>query len=576
LGLALLVVAGCRDDGSEPVTIELSHMRPRNAQGVYLNEAVELYFSAEIDRASVTSRSFQVVSADGTPARGERTVTGREIRFVPAPVLTPSLMDGGYQPGTTYNVALSGFPRLDCIRGLDGEPLSTSYEMPFETVSLASEGAFFDDLSPERSDRSLLTDSMQIGPDFPIVITCNEPCDPRTLFADDWTLTQGNYQVPLEARIVQNWEEGSRELEPSCRIELIPLETLLPGYYNLRVEADLRLRDFGGNPVARMLRPGEVPAAQLLYVRAGYRLQGKADLYLPFLDSGLANLVALPNVDGLAHWAGTGKVGVRFPAAAGNGDEGAVLLGEREARSDVQSTRLTLPEGTTCTLEPSGGMVVLRSQGRMEFSGDLLRRSGGEAGESTPHEDELFPVGQDLSDWLAEALAQDKEWTVLISGGDVIIHGDIDVDTPLLIIAGGMIRAFGDVQSRPNQLWMMGTGGSSQLDREGSRIGNLVMDAPLTNPLKEPLTYAVLSAPVPPHWVKGASRLRSNAGGYAGLGSWSVRFLPEEPPFLPENAVAYPQLRGGPVRLLIELEVLPGPSWDPPYVDYVHLTWEQK
>jgi len=31
----------------------------------------------------------------------------------------------------------------------------------------------------------------------------------------------------------------------------------------------------------------------------------------------------------------------------------------------------------------------------------------------------------------------------------------------------------------------------------------------------------------------------------------------------------------GPIRVLIELEVKPGSTWDPPFVDFVRLTWDE-
>jgi hypothetical protein len=65
-------------------------------------------------------------------------------------------------------------------------------------------------------------------------------------------------------------------------------------------------------------------------------------------------------------------------------------------------------------------------------------------------------------------------------------------------------------------------------------------------------------------------------------GSWHVRFVRSKPQDSGSGLepVDSPVLLEppGPVRILVELEVVPGDKcgvWNPPWVDYVHLAWEE-
>jgi hypothetical protein len=182
LGFALVVA--CSREGPPVEPLRLEWIRPRNVKGVFLNEDLVFTFSAEVDPLSVIRTGIHVHDADGAPARGSWFVEGVQVRFAPAPVLARDLSDGGYRPGTRYEVEVLGFPRVDAVRGLDGRPLERSYRWSFETVSVAADHSdlVFEDASPASAQRIRPAQRMPwIGPEGPVLLECEEPIDPSTI-----------------------------------------------------------------------------------------------------------------------------------------------------------------------------------------------------------------------------------------------------------------------------------------------------------------------------------------------------------------------------------------------------------
>lgn len=563
LACAVAFAPACADAVRTARTMRLSDFEPRNRSGVYLNEDVVFVFSSEIDPASVTAESVRVVDEDGRTARGRWIVEGRMVQFQPAPVLAPTLDDGGYRPDTVYVAQVVGFPRLDGVRSVRGEPLAEGASITFRTVAVTGPrtGFLFDDTSPATAE-SLRVASTRIGPYGPIVLHCDEPLDPSTLASDDFRLEGADEDVELEARLVSNHDVGAQPRgEPCAILELLPRTKLATGEYTLRFDAALRLRDFGGNPV---WRPRSAVHGKVLEVVEEGRREGAGELHLAFLDDARFSPVAVPDTDGTAFWDGTGRVEVRYPAAAGTGADGALALKGPWERDDVHATRLRLVAGERCDLR-GRGLLVLRSQGRFDIDGELVREG------SRPAEMD-FGLGETLSDWLARARQGDQDWTVLVAGGDLVVDGVVDVDTPLLLVAGGRIRIEGAVRARPEQLWLLRDGGGLHLDPTAS-VPDLVMDPPTRNPLREPLRFAALSSPLPP-WGRVARWVGASDGGHPGHGRYRVRYVPGEGPLRRSAAVDHPRLLEGPICLLIELELLPGPPWDPPFVDFVQVEWD--
>src|SRR6185503_1045599 len=148
----------------------------------------------------------------------------------------------------------------------------------------------------------------------------------------------------------------------------------------------------------------------------------------------------------------SGRLEVRYPAAAGSGIDSDVVLGEHEERSDIQAVSIDLPMDVDCQLSAKPGLVVLRCQGRMTIRGKLSREAPWSAKTEVVRDPGLSAWGrgpksipETLSTWLLRQRAlrtEDPEgktslggnWTVLIAGGDLDIPGSLSSRTPLLLV----------------------------------------------------------------------------------------------------------------------------------------------
>jgi hypothetical protein len=646
----LLQLSACRpaDVPLAPRVLRHELTRPDNAAEIYLNEDLLFHFSGEIDRASVTRASVSIRSKAGREARGALQVEGRRLRFVPAPVLSSTLDDGGYLPGTEYEVEIAGFPRPDGLRGVHGEPLASTYRWSFRTVAPRGDRAqlLFDDRAPDKTrllrPYPALTAGdgfvQEVEPEDSLYLKCDKPLDPSTFDDAHFALiSRIGERVPVRGRLIENASEprllsrpervhssasdAAWEREPrAALIELAPFSRLKPGMeYQLRFDERIpRLQplhvwvggplvalgwsvlgesvrvpcDFGGSSVWD-------PNLALLRVRVRERgdSQRRGLLREEFLDTRLRSPVAVPGADGTAAWHGTGRVEVRFPRAAGDGHDGTLELGDEESRRDVHAVRLSLAAGRECQLSAPPGPLVLRAQGKLSIAGRLVRRSG--AFVPMPFDAlteqewrERKRAAQPLSRWVDGLLAEDpataahaSNWTLIIAGGDLVIDGEIDVSTPLFLCAGGMIRVGGTVRAgREDQAFRLGAGGGEGVS--AANVYELEIDPPLSNPLRESLVFAVLSGPIPPRGGV-AEWLLDEAGGSASsddnrdAGRFSVRYLKELSGTPRTRAdlvlVDHPRLfeHAGPLQFLIELTLEPGERWNPPFVDYVNLTWEE-
>lgn len=577
----------CAACGQAPVAVEavrLESIRPVEGEGVYLNEEIVLTFSRAIDPSSVAPTSLRIVDGAGREAEGRWEVVGRQARFAPRPVLSGTLTDGGYLPGTVYSVDLGGFPRLDGLRGLKGEPLDRSWRWSFSTAEVGPgrRGFVFDDASPGTGAHVSLSNARPLHPGEALVLECNEPLDPSSLREEEFRIERvesgaAAFTCRVKARFLANHPEGSRgPLEPCAVIEFMPTERLEPGSY-LLLGSGVTLTDYGGNPVwpAGLGRQPHAFGVRRPPPSGAGELESQAHYQLSFLDRTEFLSVAVPGTDGLAHWSDGGVLSVRFPKAAGEGAHGALDLRGLEDRQDLQATTLSVAKGAQVDLGAGSGLRVLRAQGRVHIAGHLGRRISqtdeprpGPAIPGHPYVD-----GESLSQWLERARAEDWPWTVLIAGGDLVIDGDLVVNTPLLLVAGGWIRVEGRVDQPPGQLWLLSEGGGLRMDPTAT-VPDLVIEAPDGNPLKQTLHLAAVSAPLPAR-VISYRWLEPLVGGRQGAGRYEVSYLPATGPVERGRAVKHPRLLEGegPVRVLLELFVTPGPLWDPPSLDFVTLRW---
>ncbi len=562
-------LVGCRDGAApRPEPFRLEQVRPRRdqRQGVFLNEALVLHFSEAVDAKSVTRESILVRAVEsGELAQGGFEVEGDHVRFSPALGRRRDLSDGGLLPGTRYEVELLGFPAPDGLRSQTGRVLERSVRFTFETVELAEpRGQLYEDHSP-LVGAPLLPESRRFERGGALILRCAEPLDPSTLVDGEFLLRSGGSLsdiIPLDPQLLENSHDRG------ARLELKPRRRLAAGRYYLPLNLDVSLRDFGGNVVWYAAAPGaeEIEVYDRSEVRPEFvQSFTSTDLSLPF---------AIPGIDGTATWAGDGRVTFRWPAAAGSGAEGEVALGGTEGRRDLHATRLSLAEGERCALLSAPGAVVLRAQGLMRISGELIRSCGPSAGLT-------HRPGEALSEWLTRTLEEESTCTVLIAGGDLVIDGALDVEGPLLLVAGGRLRVSGEIKAQARELWFLGEGGGPSL-RSADRI-ELELDEPYLNPLAAPLTLALVSGPMPPEggvsrWTGAEVELLS------GRGAARVSYMPED--FRPQapldewGIVQDPSelLSTDALRLFIELEMGPpllaGERWEPPFVDEVRLFWE--
>jgi len=635
----IALIPGCTrfESHGAPASFRLTHVRPSNAEGLFLNEELVFYFSEELEPTSVTSASLVIESERGVPARGRLEVGVDSIRFVPAPVLAPDLSDGGFLPGTRYRVTLAGFPRPEGLRSARGAVLEQTWTWTFDTVevgrprdSLVFEDRFQDRVGILRIFPSAGRQGAIVASRDAIHLACDKPLDPSTVLPEAFRLIHIVQDVreprPLEIRVqlLENHPEPVQAPRPAaardsgpqqawererraCVIEVLPEQALVQeGEYILSVESrrgdvPFFLRDFSGNPVITDSSQG-----WRILVRELAGDRGVGELREEFDSRRMRSAVAIPGYDGTAAWGETGRVTVRFPAAAGSGRDGKVVLSEREERDDVQGVSLDLPEGAICRLRSTPGLAVLRCQGRMSVRGRLSRDVPWDPSReiekdptlalwskwsrdraSSPTKPKPEPTPWALSDWLRAAREGDWNWTVLIAGGDLSIEGELKSTNPVLLVAGGTIRVSGSV--RGLEAAEMGLGGvflppdsgAGSPEVHPAMTAWIVIDEPTgPNPLVESLHVAALSSPLPTtgdvlRW------LPPRIGGGPSNGRWRVRFVPElaSAPRRTEDLslVDDPVLIAspGPIQFLVELDVEPGGAWNPPWVDFVHLAWER-
>ncbi len=311
-----------------------------------------------------------------------------------------------------------------------------------------------------------------------------------------------------------------------------------------------------------------------------------------FLDASMRSSALVPGADGTVLWSTTGRAEIRFPAAAGDGSDGERNFGAFEKFERLAATRLSVPENVKTQWDGGGGLCVLASQGVIDIAG-RLQRVGSAHSAAFP---EVRP-GDTLTNWIARQQGKALPITVLVSGADLRIEGELEVPGPLLLVAGGRVRVSGRIRvagADPVDVRFFrdhGEGGAIALWLVGKpdrgvtpdiKDAALVLDPPLINLLVNPLVYVVRSISIPPEgrvvrWLPSAEP-RGRAGG----GSYRVRYAgergsPDAAGNLevevddPALLIDCPRLR---VVLRLELPVARGAPWDPPSIDSIRLRWE--
>jgi hypothetical protein len=602
----VLCPGACAQPQAELPPFELEGVSPKVLTGVYLNEPLVFSFSGELDRASVTRASVRLTTKDGRAARGERLVEKSQLRFLPDPVRAPDLGDGGFRPGETYVVELAGFPRPDGLRSKDGRPLRSTVRFELSTVVVDEPrggGIVFLDRTTDQglpmrfkaptAEAPEIRAEIRMGPTDPIVLEGEEPLDPSSVRAEDFVLRPNAPEkrgelaesIPLTAVLRDNRDKHEYPPRGTTLLHLVPQRPLAPGAYLLTIDpGTLHLRDFSAHPVLVVM--GNAPVRRMsIRVSSVAQSQAQGEHLEEFLDTSLRSSALVPSAAGTALWNHSGRVEVRYPAAAGSGIDGDVRLEGREARQDIQAKLLSVPQDVRCELAGEG-LVVLRSQGSLEIAGHLVRK-----GASTPL---AFAAPTSLSAWLEEARKQGTSCTVLIAGGDLLLSGELECSGPVVFVAGGRVRVSGAMtvggEHVPfGELARHGDAGALALCGAGapSIRAPLAIDPPLANPLVEPVLFAVRSNPIPPNGHVARWHPVPDVSGHSGSGVLRVRYVGErgapDPGDGARGAESYEVTVDDPallvdcrtLRLQIELELRPGAVWDPPWLDHVRLSWDE-
>lgn len=579
-------------------------MEPDVGSSLFLNEELVLFFSEELESASALGGAVRLLGPDGSPVELELRVDRDRVRLTPRIPVASELTDGSLAPGERYRLRVLGFPHPNALRSRDGRPLAQSLELDLSTADPDLGEPLFTDPDLGLLDPLVLEGAnLQVGE--VLRLSSTEPLDPRTF--DDQPiglelqtidpLSGAAIRHPLRGELRSNTADGAT-------IELWPLS---PGGAGIPVQLDageyflglgsgllepaLPWRDLGGQPVglswdAWHPKSISILAPQAAVDRSGLRIEFSGEERLiPNLPLG---------ADGSA-LREDGRLALRFPAAAGLGGDGSVTLaaGEHAGQPALEAIELDL-QSEAQVRWPADNLVLWRTQGSMRISGEALRRVQAadlqpNSGESTlswrqrlalEDPERLVPgpefeAGQSLSNFVARARKADHPWTLLISGGDVWIDGNLDLDGPLVIAAGGRVRITGDV--RASEIWS-----NSPLPGQiEARELPLWLDPPLTNPLAAPLRFALTSGwyqtpngsarwnAAEPSVHAGMGSVRLEFQGQSGWGGQSEVFGPVADPRFLED---YPRLR---FTVWFELPAAGDAEqpWDPPYLDRLDLRW---
>ena len=638
-GLLLVSLSHCGSGVGEGAPLWLLDFRQADSGDVALNEELYFEFSEPLDRASIHEGTIRVKDLEGTSVEGELLTEGSKVVvFVPSLPREADLTDGGFRPGTRYQVTLAGFPRVDGIRSARGELLSQSLVYSFETATDAeNESVFFGFPGGQGRfdlDRTVHRPGAELGTLDPIRIVCDRALDPTTLNPDDFTLLalkregegEEEYgEIDLRVSIIENQRDRA-VIELSAVSDAAGvggLRALDPGEYLLIYGS--KGRDFGAGMQLKTLDGARVVPAwpgfrTELWVRDRLR-----ELDIDFSDRSRLWSGRPEESDATARWGmgSRGGVSIRYPRAAGDGHggEGVFGTGPRWGRAlprpngsvgersvffevppeglDVHGVRVKVPDGTALELLDQGGLFLLRSQGALTIHGRLERKRNqleppstdpkGNSNPKSPYE-ELFGLESklrsqwpSLTAWLAQAEASGEVGTVLIAGGELEVFGQIDVEGPLVLVAGGEVRIPGSVKagsrSGDERFWWQTSQTLLPL-RKGARLLPLRIDPPVENALLEPLRFSVRSrffrAP-------GSVGLWGSAGfeGTQGMGRWAVSFFGKRlrngrlESFGPVSNLTL--LQDCPeISFRVDLELLPGNSrWAPPRLDSLTLTWSE-
>jgi len=504
LGLSLLGTS-CGEQGEQPKPLWLSAFRQAGERNVYLNEPLVLDFRQDLNPLSVNvgsdgqAGSLRVLDPLGLPVDGSLEINGRQLVFRARLPLLPDLSDGGFRPGTVYHIELMGFPRPDGIRSRSGAPLERSLSLGFRTSLSGGPQPLFDPfLELGGGAARMLLEGKHIAPGEPMRLVSTYSIDPRSLGSGEFALTfwddleglQPASRVALLPRLTENQAltagGGQAYL---ARLELVPERALRTGRYVL-TRVGRGLRTLSGRELAMAI------PMQGVQIEVG--LPAEREHRWRFGDSRNLGFGEAAGAAG-SLWRDVGESGVSLHLlrAAGDGHRGLLSAPEQwPGGGEFQAQSVELASGSSLDLSERTGCVVLRCQGAMELAGSIRRRLPEGSAWATPGRLARPLARQEaLSDWIERMQLLGEPWTILVAGADLKLSGEIDVEGPLLLVAGGALRVRNGARVRSPLILKSPYGGSNL-----GQVRDLpwVLDSVRVNPLKKPLSYGLLTRPFRP------------------------------------------------------------------------------
>lgn len=403
--LGSLCLWACSRSAPTPEPFRIARTSPSldaDSAPLLLNDAVTIYFSADVLPVSVTGDSVTLVDEHGQSVPGSLRVGSNWVTFQPIPPVTPELTDGSYRPGATYRLLVAGSPRPDAVRAVDGRRLAAATSFPVRIADITERPpGLLAPLRPPANDMPFLLRTaevlQQVPADAPrLQVHFTQPLLPGSVTVDAFEVTLINGPPPFEeivprgVRIVPLRLVSPRMDEPpGCTVE-IDLGTMprrvrgapaAPLRANDRLCVQLRggaasVRDYAGNvPLPTVPQLWSVVAGASLAL-AEWPASGDeilaADGLLPSFEVRGGLLRPRVRVE-----AGNGSLGVFRPQR-----DTTLRPGEPFDRGDGQMVvsrgnqfpflAIDVPERVVVRVEASGEPVQLLACGSVRVSGALV------------------------------------------------------------------------------------------------------------------------------------------------------------------------------------------------------------
>jgi len=187
--VSMVVVGGCVKEGESintpPAPVVTATAPANGATGVFLNHAIAVFFSKDMNPDSVNDTTF-IVSSNAGAVAGTVTASGASAVFKPAALLTPS---------TTFTATVT-----TCAQDTSGIPLANNVTWTFTT------GTTTDTTSPTISASASAivpaNNTTGVALNAPISATFSETMDPTTLTSAAFTVSSGG--LPIAGTVTQS------------------------------------------------------------------------------------------------------------------------------------------------------------------------------------------------------------------------------------------------------------------------------------------------------------------------------------------------------------------------------------